>query len=62
LTPAASLAEVIAGSGNRLWQDRANHLVWFKVQGGLGFPNLLRVGADSDEALYQALSVVLQGS
>jgi G8 domain len=60
--PAASLAEVIAGNGNKLWQDRANHLVWFKVQGGLGFPNLSRIAADSDDAMYQALSVVLQGS
>jgi hypothetical protein len=58
--PAASLAEVIAGNGNKLWQDRANHLVWFKVQGGLGFPNLSHIAADSDDAMYQALSVVLR--
>ncbi len=61
LTPAASLAEVIASPGTRLWQDRANHLVWFKVQGGLPYPNADRMAADSDEAVYKPLSVVLWG-
>jgi hypothetical protein len=61
LTPAASLADVIASPGTKLWQDRANNLVWFKVQGGLPYPNADRLAADSDEAAYRALSVVLWG-
>ena len=59
---AASLAEVIASPGTKLWQDRANHLVWFKVQGGLPYPREASLAPDSDEANYKNLSVVLQGS
>jgi hypothetical protein len=61
MTPAGSLAEVLASPGTRLWQDRANHLVWFKVQGGLPYPNADRLAADSDEAIYKPVSVVLRG-
>jgi hypothetical protein len=57
---AASLAEVVASAGNKLWQDRANHLVWFKVQGGLPYPNEAR--APAEELLYRPLSVVLRGA
>jgi hypothetical protein len=59
-TPAQSLAEVAAGAGNKLWQDRANHLVWFKVQGGLAYPNENKLPANSDEATYKPISVVLK--
>jgi len=61
-TAAASLAEVIASPGTKLWQDRANHLVWFKLQGGLAYPNAANLAPDSDQAVYRPLSVVLQGS
>jgi hypothetical protein len=60
-SPAASLAEVAASPGTKLWQDRANHLVWFKLQGGLPYPNAAGLAPDSDEAVYRALSVVLKG-
>jgi G8 domain len=60
LAPATSLAEVIAGAGTKLWQDRANNLVWFKVQGGLPYPNADKLLPNSDEAVYRPLSVVLK--
>ncbi len=60
MSAARSLAEVIDSPGTRLWQDRANHLVWFKVQGGLGYPQLDRQPANSDAAVYQPISVVLK--
>jgi G8 domain/Glucodextranase, domain B len=60
-TPAASLGEVAASSGNKLWQDRANNLVWFKVQGGMAYPNASNLTAESDESVYRPLSVVLRG-
>jgi hypothetical protein len=61
LSPANSLAEVIAAPGTRLWQDRANHLVWVKVQGGSAYPNAAGLAPHSDEAVYRPLSVVLHG-
>jgi hypothetical protein len=57
-----SLGEVLAGSGERLWQDRANHLVWVKVQGGLAWPHPQTASAHDDMNLYRALSVVIKGS
>jgi hypothetical protein len=60
MSAAASLADVIASPGTRLWQDRANHLVWFKVQGGLPYPNADKLLPNSDEAVYRPLSVVLK--
>ncbi len=60
MTAADSLAEVIASPGTRLWQDRANHLLWFKVQGGLPYPNADKLPANSDAAVYQPLSIVLK--
>ena len=60
MTPAASLAEVAASPGTKLWQDRANHLVWFKVEGGLPYPNADKLPANSDEATYKPVSVVLK--
>jgi hypothetical protein len=61
-TPVQSLGEVIAGQGERLWQDRANHLVWIKVQGGLAWPHGQTASAHDDMNLYRTLSVVLTGS
>jgi hypothetical protein len=61
-TPVQSLGEVLAGSGDRLWQDRANHLVWVKVQGGLAWPHPQTASAYDDMNLYRALSVVIKGS
>jgi len=56
-TPVNSLAEVAASSGNRLWQDRANNLVWIKYQGGLPYqPSPPDRGTDSvasNLSLYQ---------
>ncbi|NJK42667.1 MAG: right-handed parallel beta-helix repeat-containing protein [Aquincola sp.] len=57
-SPAQSLGEVIAGNGSALWQDRANHLVWVKVQGGMAWPHPATAAHD-DQSLYRALSVVL---
>jgi hypothetical protein len=58
---AASLAEVAASPGTKLWQDRANNLVWFKFQGGLNYPKADQLAADSDESNYRPFSVVLSG-
>jgi hypothetical protein len=58
MTAAQSLAEVIAAPGTKLWQDRANHLVWFKLQGGMEMPKATRMSPD--EELYRPLSVVLR--
>jgi hypothetical protein len=60
MSTAQSLAEVMASAGNKLWQDRANQLVWFKVQGGLPYPNADKLAPESDEAVYKPLSVVLK--
>lgn len=59
-TPAASLAEVQASTGNRLWQDRANHLVWFKFQGGIAYPNAANLPPNSNEDIYRPLSVIIR--
>ena len=58
---AANLGEVAASSGNKMWQDRANNLVWFKFQGGMAYPNVGNLAPNSDEAVYRPTSVVLQG-
>jgi hypothetical protein len=60
-TPAQSLGEVIASTGNKLWHDRTNQLVWFKLQGGLPHP-ADTLPPESDEALYRRISVVLQSN
>ncbi len=56
---AASLAEVAASGGDRIWQDRARNLVWMRIQGGLPYPNLSILAPNSDEDLYRPLNVVL---
>ncbi len=58
-TPANSLAEVVASSGNRIWQDRASDLVWFKFQGGLPYPDEHKLTAGSDADIYRDYNVVL---
>ena len=45
----------------KLWQDRANHLVWFKLQGGLPYPNEARA-LGRGIACTATLSVVLRGA
>lgn len=58
--PAASLAEVIAGNGDLMWQDRANNIVWVRYRGGLGYPlDFERIRPGSDADLYRQASVVL---
>jgi hypothetical protein len=57
-SPATSLDEVAASSGNKLWQDRANNLVWIKFQGGLPYA-APAAAVDSDQDLYRTYGVVL---
>ena len=58
-TATSSLAEVQNSPGDRLWQDRANNLVWIKYQGGLPFPNEATLVANSDAELYRTFSVLI---
>lgn len=58
-TPANNLAEVVASSGNRMWQDRASNLVWFKFQGGLPYPDEQKMTAGSNADIYRDYNVVL---
>ena len=58
--PAASLAEVVAGNGDLMWQDRANNMVWVRYRGGLGYPlDFERIRPGSDADIYRQASVVL---
>ena len=57
--PVSSLAEVSAGAGDRMWQDRANNLVWIKYTGGMGHPKEASLVVNSDDWLYRASSIVL---
>jgi hypothetical protein len=61
-TAVGSLAQVLNGNGSQLWQDRANHLVWFKVQGGLDWPHGAGASPHDHGNLYRPLSVVLRGT
>ena len=56
---ANSLQEVAASTGDRLWQDRANNLVWIKFKGGLPYTASNTVVVDSNDDLYRAYGVVL---
>ena len=58
---AASLAEVTAGAGNLIWQDRANNLVWIKYRGGLGYPFELElpIAPGSNADLLRQYSIVI---
>ena len=51
----ASLDEVKASGGDVLWQDRANNLVWIKVQGGTPSPTVYDQAANMQETFQQAL-------
>ena len=57
--PASSLAEVAASGGDKVWQDKANNLVWIKFQGGLPYPNEASLVPGSDDALYRSYNVML---
>jgi hypothetical protein len=59
--PASSLAEVVNGAGDRMWQDRAANVVWIKHQGGMPFPNEAALAPNSDDALYRPVAIVLRG-
>jgi hypothetical protein len=56
-TQAASLAEVAASTGDKIWQDRAHNMLWLKYRGGLAYP----AGTGSESELYKANSIVLRG-
>jgi hypothetical protein len=58
-SPAASLAEVAASAGDRMWQDRANNLVWIKYVGGMPMPNEQNLIVNSDDWLYRTVSIVI---
>jgi hypothetical protein len=59
--PVNSLAEVAAGAGDLLWQDRANNMVWVRYKGGLGYPfeYELPIAPGSAEDLLRQYSVVI---
>ena len=59
--PANSMAEVIAGGGELMWQDRANNMVWVRYRGGLGYPfeYELPITPGSDADLLRQYSIVL---
>lgn len=64
LTQAASLAEVEADAlGTKMWQDRANNLVWIKVVGGLRtnpWYRLENYTAPFGQDLYNPLALYLK--
>ena len=57
--PAASKEEVLKSTGDKIWQDTANNLVWVKFQGGLPFPNEASLASTSDDGLYRTYSLVI---
>ena len=57
--PAASLSEVRASAGDKIWQDSANNLVWIKFQGGLPYPGAASLVPGSDDELYRSYQVLL---
>ena len=58
-TIANSKDEVMQSAGDKIWQDRANNLVWLKFQGGLPYPNDGAFVATSEESLYKMHNVVI---
>ena len=58
-TLAASLAEVHASPGDKMWQDKANGLVWFKYRGGLPYP--YAPVPNSDDEIYRDHTVIIRG-
>jgi hypothetical protein len=57
MTSAASIAAVLAGSGDKYYQDTANNIVWVQVMGGL--PCLLPLVVGQDDWLYQTQVLVI---
>ena len=53
---AASLNEVLESAGDKIWQDKANNLVWIRHQGGLTLPQQV---PNSDADLYRMYSIKL---
>ena len=51
--------EVMQSAGDKMWQDRANNLIWLKFQGGLPSPNEWNYGANSEESLYRMHNIVI---
>jgi hypothetical protein len=59
--PVGSLAEVInSSSGDKMWQDPANNMVWIKYQGGMTYPNAAALVPNSDDDLYRPVSIILR--
>ena len=56
---AGSLAEVHASTGDKMWQDKANGLVWFKYRGGLPYPYAPTPNSDDD--IYRDHTVIIRG-
>jgi hypothetical protein len=56
---AYGLAEVASSNGDKMWQDKANNLVWIRIRGGMYFPNEQSLVPGSDNDLYRAYSVLL---
>ncbi len=58
---AGSLAEVVSGGGDLMWQDRANNIVWIRYRGGLGYPFEYEapIAPGSDADLLRQYSIVL---
>lgn len=57
--PATSMQEVANSSGDRIWQDRANNLVWIKIKGGLPYLASPTVVVDSNDDLYRSYGIVI---
>ena len=65
LTMAANLAEVKAdANGTKMWQDRANNLVWIKVVGSLpvntGWTQREAIDAPFGQDLFQTISLYMK--
>jgi G8 domain len=56
---AFSLNEVSQSTGDKIWQDVDNNLVWIRFQGGLPLPNESNMLSKSDQDLYRTYSVVI---
>ena len=64
LTMAATLAEVESDlTGTKMWQDRANNLVWFKVVGSLPLKSWYRIEnftSPVGQNVYQGMSLFMR--
>ncbi len=57
-TLAGSLAEVNASNGDKMWQDKANSLLWIKIRGGLPYPYVPVPNSDDD--IYRDSTLVIR--